>query len=146
MRMDFDLSNCVGFVTNTATKAITEDFNKRLEEHGSTRIQWIALYFLNRSDNPMSQKDLADLMNIQDSSLARLIDRMERDGLLHRIENPMDKRVKFLQLTEAGRLKAVDLLPKGAEFSNLLLEDISEEELEIFNRVLNKMLNNIKKK
>ncbi len=143
--MDFDLSNCIGFVTNTATKAVTEDFNRRLEKYGTTRIQWIALYFLLRADTPMSQKEMAALMNIQDPSLARLIDRMERDGLLRRIENPMDKRVKFLELTEAGRSKAVALIPQGEAFSNLLLEDITVEEIETFHRVLDKMIKNIKK-
>jgi len=143
--VDFDLSKCIGFVTNTTTKAVTEDFNRRLEKYGSTRIQWIALYFLLKADQSMSQKELAALMNIQDPSLARLIDRMERDGLLRRIENPEDKRMKFLELTEAGRLKADALMPHGQEFSNLLLEDITDEEVEIFYRVLDKLLKNIKK-
>lgn len=144
--MDFDLSNCIGFVTNTTTKAVTEDFNRRLEKYGSTRIQWIALYFLLQADQSMSQKELATLMNIQDPSLARLIDRMERDGLLRRIENPEDKRIKFVELTEVGRLKADALMPYGQEFSNLLLEDITDEEVEVFYRVLDKLLKNIKKK
>lgn len=144
--MDFDLSNCIGFVTNTAIKAVTEDFNKRLEKHGTTRIQWIALYFLLRADKPMSQKELASLMNVQDPSLARLIDRMERDGLLQRIENPADKRIRFLLLTEIGRSKALELMPQGEEFSSLLLEDITDTEIENFHRVLNKMLKNIAKR
>lgn len=146
MEVDFDLSSCIGFVTNTAIKAVTEDFNKRLEKYGTTRIQWIAMYFLLKADKPMSQKELAALMNVQDPSLARLIDRMERDGLLQRIENPQDKRVKFLELTETGRSKAEALMPQGEEFSNLLLENVTDEEIENFHRVLDKMLKNIKKK
>lgn len=144
--MAFDLSNCIGFVTNTAIKKITEDFNRRLEKKGSTRIQWIALYFLYDTKKIMSQKELAVLMNIQDSSLARLVDRMERDGLIKRIENSGDKRVKFLELTEDGRLKIEALLPEGERFSELLLEDITYEELVIFNKVVEKMLNNIKRR
>ncbi len=144
--MDFDLSSCIGFVTNTVIKTVTDDFNRRLEKCGSTRIQWIAMYFLLKASQPMSQKELAALMSIQDPSLARLIDRMERDGLLRRIENPKDKRMKFLELTENGLMKANALMPVGQDFSDLLLEDISEEEVRLFNIVLGKMLNNIKKK
>jgi len=142
----FDLSNCIGFVTSTAMKEVTEDFNRRLEKYGSTRIQWIALYFLLRAKSPLSQKELAALMNVQDSTLARLIDRMERDGLLNRSENPNDKRMKFLELTEFGRTKAEELMPQGEDFSNLLLKDIPEEEIKIFNSVLDKILKNIDKK
>jgi len=143
--MDFDLSQCLGFVTTSAIKTVTEDFNKRMIKHGSTRIQWIALYFLLTADKEMSQKELATLMNIQGPSLARLIDRMERDDLLQRLENPNDKRMKILKLTENGRLKAEGLMQYGQAFSDLLLEDISDEEVKIFNQVLDKMLNNIKK-
>lgn len=144
--MAFDLSNCIGFVTNTAIKMISEDFNKRLERQGSTRIQWIALYFLNKADKSMSQKELAGLMNIQDPSLARLVDRMERDGLIMRVGNSEDKRIKFLELTEKGRCKIEALMPEGEQFNELLLEGISDEELECFNHVVEKMLHNISKK
>lgn len=144
--MDFDLSKCIGFVTTSAIKIVTEDFNKRMLKYGSTRIQWIALYFLYTSEKELSQKELAMLMNIQDPTLARLIDRMERDGLLHRFENPKDKRMKLLKLTEDGRLKAEKLMHYGQEFSDLLLEDITDEEVKIFNEVLRKMLHNIEKK
>ncbi|WP_227020032.1 MarR family winged helix-turn-helix transcriptional regulator [Sinanaerobacter chloroacetimidivorans] len=143
--MTFDLSKCIGFVTDKATKTISEDFNRRLEKQGSTRIQWIALYFLANSDQLMSQKELAVLMNVQDSSLARLVDRMERDGLIKRVENPKDRRIKFLELTEAGYHKMEELMPEGQYFSDLLLENITEEELSTFQNVIHKMLNNIKR-
>lgn len=143
--MHFDLSKCIGFVTDTAIKTISEDFNKRLEKEGSTRTQWIALYFLYEAKNVISQKELAILMNVQDSSLARLVDRMERDELIRRVENTQDKRMKFLELTEKGRNRIELLLPLGQQFSDLLLNNVTDDELKTFECVINKMLNNIKK-
>lgn len=143
--MEFDLSRCIGFVTDTAIKTISEDFNKRLEKEGSTRTQWIALYFLYKSKKIISQKELANLMNVQDSSLARLVDRMERDELIRRLENTQDKRMKFLELTEKGRNRIELLLPLGQQFSDLLLNNVTDDELKIFQSVINKMLENIKK-
>lgn len=142
--MEFDLSKCIGFVTDTAIKTITENFNQRLERLGSTRIQWIALYFLDCTEKAINQKDLAALMNVQDSTMARLVDRMERDGLIKRLEDPNDRRIKLLELTHNGKAKIDELMPAGIDFSNLLLKDISPEELEIFECVLSKMINNIK--
>lgn len=143
--MKFNLSECIGFITNTTMKFVSEDFNRRLEAKGSTRIQWIALYFLNEENKSINQKELASLMNIKDSSVARLVDRMERDGLIKRVENPKDKRVKFLELTNNGRNKIEALLPEGKYFSDLLLEGITNEELLTFYKVLDKMSINIKK-
>jgi DNA-binding MarR family transcriptional regulator len=142
--MEFDLLSCIAFVTSTTSKNVTDDFNRRLEMHGSTRIQWIALYFLYIAEVPISQKQLAQQMNIQAPSLARLMDRMERDGLVDRIENPEDKRMKFVELTEAGKKIAVDLMPIGQYFSDLLLRDIPENEIKIFLKVLDQMNQNIK--
>jgi DNA-binding MarR family transcriptional regulator len=140
--MDYDLTKCIGFVTNNVVKTVTDDFNRRLEKCGSTRIQWIAMYFLLRAETPIGQKELAELMNIKDSSLARLIDRMERGGLIKRIENTKDKRAKFLKLTDFGQFKANELMPMGKEFNDILLRNITNEELENLQIVFNKMLNN----
>lgn len=144
-KLDFDLSKCIGFVTDTAIKNISEDFNRRLEKQGSTRIQWVAMYFLDREEKPISQKELAQLMNIKDSTLARLGDRMERDHLIIRIESQEDKRVKYLELTEAGKSKLNELMPVGENFSDLLMEGLNESDLEIFHKVIDKMLTNIEK-
>lgn len=141
--MEFDLSNCVAFITSATAKRVTEDFNRRLEKHGTTRIQWIALYFLHHATNPISQKELAAQMNVQDPSLARLMDRMERDGLVQRIENPEDRRMKFIVLTDLGRKKATELMPMGDEFSRIILKGIPEEKIGIFLEVLQKLNENL---
>ena len=143
--MNFELENCIGFVTDSAIKHISEDFNRRLEKQGSTRIQWVAMYFLDKEKQPISQKELAQLMNIKDSSLARLVDRMERDHLLIRIESKEDKRVKYLELTEAGKSKLNELMPVGESFSDLLMEGLTEKDLVVFQKVIDKMLANIAK-
>jgi len=142
--LKFDLSTCIGFVTDTAIKSISEEFNRRLEKQGSTRIQWVAMYFLAEAKNPMSQKELAIRLNITDPTLARLVDRMERDQLITRIESKEDKRVKFLELTPEGEAKIEELMPAGQEFSELLLKEISQEELRVFEGVIEKMLKNIR--
>ena len=144
--MEYDLSKCIGFVSNTAIKTITENFNKRLEKHGVTRIQWTALYFLLKTPHPMGQKELSSLMNIKESSLVRLLDRMARDGLIQRVENTADRRMKYVMLSDSGRAKAIELYPLGKEFSDLLLKGVSDEEVAIFQQVLRKMLQNINKK
>lgn len=121
---------------------ISEAFGRRLESKGITRIQWIALFYLGLS-NGISQRELAQNMNIKDSSATRLLDRMERDGLVSREKNPDDRRVTYVILTKKGKEMRKKLLPEGEKFSNTLLSGITEEELQIFDIVLNKMVNNI---
>ncbi|ABW18582.1 transcriptional regulator, MarR family [Alkaliphilus oremlandii OhILAs] len=110
---------------------------------GVTRVQWIALYYLGREES-ISQKELAERMNVKESSIARLLDRMERDGLVERIKNESDKRITNLRLTDRGKEYRIKLLPEGEKFEQLLYKGISDEEMQVFTTVLSKMINNIK--
>jgi DNA-binding MarR family transcriptional regulator len=141
--MSYDLTKCIGYITDNTMKIISADFNRRLEQYGMTRIQWIALYYLGKNEKKLKQNELAALMKIKNSSAARLIDRMERDGLIHRVESTEDKRIKNLELSAKGYTMREQLLPEGEQFNNLLLEGITEDELKTFEIVLQKMLKNI---
>ena len=83
-------------------------------------------------------------MNIMDSSAGRLIDRLERDGLIQRERNNTDRRVICITLTDKGDKLISDLLPIGIKFNDDLLAGIDENELVIYEKVLNKMIANIK--
>nr|WP_244270443.1 MarR family transcriptional regulator [Proteiniborus ethanoligenes] len=139
----FDLDACVGFITNRAGKKLANEFNERLLTVGITRVQWIALYYLGKH-NELNQKELAELMDIKESSVARLIDRMEKEGYVLRKKDISDRRVTILLLTEKGIDYREKLMPEGEKMAQVFTEGISDEELEIFLRVIDKMLSNVK--
>lgn len=123
-------------------KVISEAFGRRLKGTDVTRIQWIAMYYLNKYKE-MKQVQLATMMNLKPSTVTRLLDRMENNGLSERYTNPDSKREIIIKLTEKGNKKIEKLLPYGDKFNNDLVRDISQDELEIFQRVMDKMLDNI---
>ena len=49
-------------------------------------------------DGPLSQVDLAERMSIEPPTLVRILDRMERDGLLIREPSKSDRRVKVVRV------------------------------------------------
>jgi len=133
----------VGYIADNSSKIICDAFSERVMKLGVTRVQWIALYYLGREES-ISQKELAERMNVKESSIARLLDRMERDGLVERIKNESDKRITNLRLTDRGKEYRIKLLPEGEKFEQLLYKGISDEEMQVFTTVLSKMINNIK--
>ncbi len=141
--MFFNLNKCVGHITENAIKQISEAFGRRLQNVGITRIQWIALYYV-KTKGIISQRDLSNLMNVKDSSAGRLIDRLERDGLIQRERNDLDRRVIFIKLTVKGDELITKLMPYGSKFNDDLVAGIDEEDMIIYEKVLNKMLSNIK--
>ncbi len=139
----FNLENCIGFLTNVQAKKLAEAFNNRLMDKGITRVQWIALYYLDRYES-LSQMELAEKLNIKPSSVVRLMDRMERDGLVERVKNPEDRRAYNLIFTDKGREFWDTIKGEGEIMGDIFTKDISPEELNVFINVLEKMVENIK--
>ncbi|WP_058485917.1 MarR family winged helix-turn-helix transcriptional regulator [Defluviitalea phaphyphila] len=140
--MDFNLNKCVNFISTNTIKKISEAFDRWLSEYNLTRIQWIALYFL-FTKGDLSQRELSQLMEISDSSVLRLVDRLEREGLVKRERCQEDRRIIQLVLTEKGKSLIKSSLHVGSEFSDLLIKNIDEKELYIFQKVLQNMYENI---
>lgn len=140
----FNLEDCIAFITNKYNKEITELFNQRLQEHNITRVQWIALFYIGNNEG-ITQRDLAQILDSNESSIVRLIDRMEKENTVKREKDPTDRRVTKLFLTEEGMKKRDEILPIGEKFSKDCIKGISDEDLETFKEVLNKMVKNLNK-
>ncbi|MFA9397190.1 MAG: MarR family winged helix-turn-helix transcriptional regulator [Clostridiaceae bacterium] len=138
----FEIDNCVCFITNKTSKKISNKFNERLLARGITKVQWVAMYFLLTYDE-LTQKELADKMDIKESTMTRLIDRMLNDDLINKIKHKEDRRKVIITLTSKGICRITHLLSEGEKIGDEVGAGISDEEFEIFNKVLNKMNKNI---
>jgi DNA-binding MarR family transcriptional regulator len=76
--------------------------DQRARQHGTTRAQWGVLARLRRQEG-LNQAALAELMDLQPISLARLLDRLQDQNLIERREDPGDRRAYRLYLTPVGR-------------------------------------------
>jgi len=140
--MSFDLNRWACYVTEGYMKQFSEAFGRKLEDSGITRIQWISLYYINEYQD-ISQRRLANLMCVKDSSAGRLVDRLERDGFVERVRSKEDRRVITLKLTNNGLSIFKKILPLGIEFNDKLTKNISPRDFETFELVLKQMLINI---
>lgn len=134
----FSVEDCIGFITNKSAKKVSDIFNEILLSKGITRVQWIALYYIKERKN-INQQELAELMDIKNSTVARLLDRMQKDNLIIRFKDKKDRRNTFLNLSEKGRKLIESLYFLGEDFSLKLVEEISNEELEIFKKIIKKI-------
>ncbi|HLZ66271.1 MAG TPA: MarR family transcriptional regulator [Aliidongia sp.] len=77
--------------------------DEELAGYGLTDATWRPLFHLGRLGDGIRQTELAEALGIQGPSLVRLLDNLERDGLITRREDRDDRRAKILAMTEAGR-------------------------------------------
>jgi len=73
-------------------------------EHDLPLSSYEVLLFLNDSDDGrMRMSELADSVLLSRSGLTRLVDRLEREGLLKRERCESDQRGLFAEITDEGR-------------------------------------------
>ena len=125
------------YMDNDATKLYVD---KMTGTHG-----WAIGYFYNNKDRDIFQKDFEQQFNIRRSTASNILALMEKNGLITRESVPYDARLKKITLTR----KAVEI-HHTVESSFEKLEDtlsrgITEEELEVFYRVLDKINSNLER-
>ncbi len=138
----FNLNDCIGFITNSASKKITDEFNRRIKDTGITRVKWIALFYIGEVEG-ISQRELSQKMNVNESSIVRLLDRMEKEELTLRVRDSQDRRIIKISLTDKGKELREEVMPLGQQFQDDATKEISQEELDTFKYVLEKMIKNL---
>ncbi len=80
------------FLLHDVARLIRVDADKRARAHGMTRAQWGILIWLERQPG-LSQKELAEILEVEPITVARLIDRLETRGMVERRPDPKDRRI-----------------------------------------------------
>ncbi len=116
--------------------------DRRAACHGLTRAQWVILFRLDRQPG-LSQKELAELLEVEPITVARLIDRLEEHGMVERRSDPGDRRVWRLHLRAPARpvLEALHE-ERAAMLANATL-GLEPETIAIVADALGRMKNNV---
>jgi DNA-binding MarR family transcriptional regulator len=88
-----------GFLITDVSHLLRRSFNRRVQDLGLTQAQWRAMVHLARSEG-MNQAALAEHLDVQPITLARLVDRMQAAGWIERRTDPEDRRAVRLYLTQ----------------------------------------------
>lgn len=107
------------FKLNKAMKVIQRYYERCLTPLGITPSQFYILSHLWENDEAKF-KDLAKCVNIEGSTLTGMVDRLERSGFIIRKDDPEDRRLIVISLTD----KAREVIPKGMEFVKQLDEEV----------------------
>lgn len=75
--------------------------DRELQPYGLTEATWLPLLRVARAPEPMRQKDLAESLSLDGSSVVRLLDNLQSMGLVERREGT-DRRAKAIHLTALG--------------------------------------------
>jgi MarR family transcriptional regulator, transcriptional regulator for hemolysin len=104
--------------------------DERLRGTGLTQARWSTLLDLARGGEGMTQRDLAERLGVEGATIGRLLDALEKQGLVERRPVKGDRRAYHVYLTAAARpiLAQIDAVVDGLRAE--LLADISAAQLE----------------
>lgn len=96
-----------------AFTGLTNRFAAQLDKHRLSPVEFEVLMRLARSPGDrLRMTDLAGQTSLSTSGVTRVVDRMERDGLVRREACPHDRRSSYAVITAAGRQRLEDVLPE----------------------------------
>ena len=84
----------------------------------------------------VSQRQLAEILHVSESSVAQIIKKLEKNELVSRIPDENNKSRKILQLTEKSRLIVFSVIRDIYEGEAKILEEYSKEEIDGFKKML----------
>jgi DNA-binding MarR family transcriptional regulator len=121
---------------------LTLNLKNDLRPAKMTLARWRALSVLNAEDG-RSMGELSAYMVIEQAALSRVVDQMERDGLVVRRHASDDNRVVRVYLTVTGRRMFTDIRPLELRHYAQLIEGLEPDRLQQLEESLQQLWQNI---
>jgi MarR family transcriptional regulator for hemolysin len=138
----------LGMILGRIKREMIRVLKKRFSEQTEIELtleQYGLLRALNSEEDNVIQKNMAETMGKDKSAVLRLIDSLEKKGLVRRVIDINDRRKNYLIVTKKGER----LLEKYSEIESGLIDKLEQgltkTEIDIFYKVLNQIKNNAEK-
>jgi len=127
------------FMLLDAGRAQFARLEEALKSVGLSAAKYKVLSQLAKSKEPVPLRLLAEEQQCVASNVTTLVDRLETDGLVRRVDDPADRRSKRAELTELGKEKAEDGARVVAEVEAAFAESLGPTERLALAKVLSSL-------
>jgi len=134
--------HAVGFLVSQLGYAVTRRFRADLEDL-SLEPRHFGLMRALAVAKDLSQQALGDSLHIPASSIVALLDQLEAKGYVNRRLDPADRRVRLVELTEAGRAVLTGAVEVGVAIEAALCQGFDADQREALISNLQKVADNI---
>ena len=131
-------------INGMATTAVARRLQKNFRNAGLeiTIEQWSVLYHLWKEDG-LSQQELGTRTFRDKASITRLIDNLEKLGLVTRVASTSDRRINKVYLMDAAKPLQQLTYDLANQTMNEALQNITKEEIEVVKNVLQRVYDNL---
>lgn len=118
-----------------AHRAVHDELDARLRAHGASVWTWVLLREAANAGGA-SQRELAELMRIEPSTLVRHLDKLQEAGLVERRPDEHDRRVMRVVVTPSGRRRLAKLHDVVQDLDRELRGVLTSREADVLSRAL----------
>ncbi|WP_300601538.1 MarR family winged helix-turn-helix transcriptional regulator [Niabella sp.] len=141
----FKKSELYSFITGVASTAIARRLQKKFNQAdlSLTIEQWSVLYHLWKEDG-ISQQDLCKATFRDKPSMTRLVDNLEKAGMVKRISSRSDRRKNLIYLTDRAKEMQETCYGFAEETVEEALSGVSQDKIEVCKEVLKIVYENLR--
>ena len=126
----------LSITSHTVSTNVARIYEKRF---GVSIPEWRVIAILGRFPG-LSAVEVAERTLMDKVAVSRAVTKLIKNGRIDRQFADADRRRSILNLSEEGRKVHNEIAPLALEFERKLVEDISEEDYERFNSILEQLL------
>lgn len=138
----FELKKLTHLILNEIEVNMDEESKNKFPSPTQIRI----IGYIIEHDNNVLQKELENALGISRATVSDVLKTMEKNNLIERVQSDIDTRTNKVILKESAIKKLEEGKTLFELISSKMYENISNDELILFNSILNKMIVNLENK
>lgn len=138
----FAPEDTIGFLLWDTMRSFTRNFSGRIEKHGVSFGLWPFLRALWEEDG-LTQRELSERVRMKGSTTVAAINRLEKKGLVRRVNNKTDARKINVYLTAKGRRIYDSCMPEVDAVNTQGLSGLSKQEQKDLKALLKRLRANM---
>ncbi len=123
-------------------------YNRKIEdlrrEYNLRKVDIDILYFLSKSGEHNTSKDISDLNLFNKGHISQSVGRMVKQQLIYIVQDQGDRRCMHIMLTEKAEKIVAEITTLRMQMYNIILKGVTKEERDVLFQVSQKVNENIK--
>lgn len=132
----------LGYQINHLARLFAASMRERLEVHGVVPGQFAQLLALYEHDG-LTQSELCRIVQIEQATMANTLNRMQRDGLIRKVQDPADGRRTLIELTPRARSLQDDLMGAARDINASATAGMSDAEVSALLATIETVMDNL---
>ena len=137
--MSWELNDYLSYLLARASHVVASEFHREVKAAGLTVLEWRVLATLS-DGRAKSVGELATIALAQQSTVTKLLGRLEADGRIARTDGDTDRRLSLARITPAGRAALGRLLARSKRHERLAYDDLDTREAAVLKGALKKLI------